>query len=95
MTVNELLLTTLAEECVETAQRVSKALRFGLEEVQEGQPFNNAQRITYEFNDIVAMMQILQERGLLARVLDLPAIKLKKEKVAKYIQYSIECGTVQ
>ncbi len=61
MTRTELLLTVLAEECVETAQRVSKAIRFTLEEIQPEQELTNAQRIVYEFNDIVAVMEVLQQ----------------------------------
>ncbi len=63
MTKTEMLLTLLAEECNETAQRASKAIRFGLDEVQEGQPHNNADRIVYEFNDLVAVTEMLKRKG--------------------------------
>lgn len=42
---HEHLLSILAEECCEVGQRVSKALRFGLDEVQPGQDLSNAERI--------------------------------------------------
>jgi hypothetical protein len=64
MNNTEHLLTILSEECVETAQRVSKAIRFGLTEVQEGQHLNNAERLVYEFNDIVAVMELLHEKRI-------------------------------
>lgn len=95
MTRNENLLTILSEECVETAQRVSKALRFTLEEIQPEQELTNAQRIVYEFNDILAVMEILQEEGVFDKVIDRDAIDKKKIKVAKYLNYSIEIGTVK
>jgi len=38
----EYLLSVLAEECCEVAQRATKAQRFGLREIQPDQPFNNA-----------------------------------------------------
>jgi hypothetical protein len=62
MTKTENLLTILAEECAETAQRVSKAIRFTLDEIQPNQEedLTNAERIVYEFNDIVAVMEVLQ-----------------------------------
>jgi hypothetical protein len=37
MTRQEMLLTIVAEECNETPQRVSKAIRFGLDEIEAGQ----------------------------------------------------------
>lgn len=95
MTRTENLLTILGEECVETAQRVSKALRFTLDEVQPEQDLTNAQRIVYEFNDIVAVMEILQEEGIFEKVIDREAIEKKKLKVAKYLSYSAEIGAVK
>jgi hypothetical protein len=94
MTRTENLLTILGEECVETAQRVSKAIRFTLHEIQDGQELTNAERIVYEFNDIVAMMEILQEEGVFDKVIDREAIDKKKLKVTKYLDYSVELGTV-
>jgi hypothetical protein len=94
MTRHEQLLTILSEECIETAQRVSKAIRFGLTEVQEGQPLSNAQRIVYEFNDIVAMMDMLHDEGLVEDIIDQVAIAKKKAKVEKYMEYSLKLGTV-
>jgi hypothetical protein len=40
MTRDEHLMTIAMEECAEVAQRVSKAVRFGMEEIQPGQPLN-------------------------------------------------------
>lgn len=94
MTKTEILLTILGEECNETAQRVSKAIRFTLDEVQDGQDLTNAQRIVYEFNDIVAVMEILKEDGIFDKVIDTDAINKKKEKIKKYLNYSISLGTI-
>ena len=95
MTRIENLLTILSEECVETSQRVSKAIRFTLDEVQPGQNLTNAQRIVYEFNDIVAVMEILHEEGIFDKVIDREAINKKKLKVAKYLAYSTEIGAIK
>lgn len=89
MNRHEHLLTILAEECAEVAQRASKALRFGMEEIQKDQPLTNAQRITQEFTDLVAVYGML----------DLPAplpcdIVAKQERVEKYLKYSHEQGTL-
>lgn len=55
MNRTEYLLCCLAEECTEVGQRVSKALRFGLREVQPMQPLNNAERIREEMRDLLAV----------------------------------------
>lgn len=97
MNRKELLLTILAEECVETAQRVSKAIRFTPEEVEPNQSatqLSNAERIVYEFNDIVAVMEMLQDEGVLPMVYDAGAVKLKKEKIEKWLKYSYDRGTL-
>ncbi len=95
MTRTEHLLTILSEECVETAQRVSKAIRFTLDEVQPEQDLTNAQRIVYELNDIMAVMEILQEEGIFGEFINRKMIDKKKLKVAKYLAYSTEIGTVK
>lgn len=94
MTRNEHLLVILAEECGETAQRATKALRFGINEVQPGQDQDNSERLIYEFNDIVAMMEMLQEEGIVDRIIDLEYIEKKKAKVEKYLLLSKEQGTL-
>lgn len=95
MTKEEHLLTLLAEECVETAQRATKALRFGLTEIQEGQGLTNAQRIVYEFNDIYTVMCLLRENQLINKVIDLNASQLKEKKIEKWMEYSEQLGTIK
>lgn len=95
MNITEMILCKVAEECNETAQRASKAMCFGLDEVQEGQGLTNAQRLVYEFNDIVAMMEILADNGLIQKpFFNQDMIELKKEKVEKWFQYSNDIGTL-
>ena len=94
MNRQEHLLLILEEECIETAQRVSKALRFSLEEVQPGQELSNADRLIYEFNDIVAMMEMLHDEGLIKDFHDPLAIIKKKSKVEKFLKLSKEHGTL-
>lgn len=94
MTRTEHLLCCLAEEAAEVAHRVSKALRFGLDETQEGQPLNNAQRIGQEFNDMLAIIELLEEAGALERSTDTHAIERKKSKVIAFMQYAEQCGTL-
>lgn len=95
MTFEENLLVILMEECAETSQRASKAIRFTLPEVQPDQELTNAERIVYEFNDILAVMELLFESGAINKVVDQGAIDIKKAKIKKYLEYSQSLGTVE
>lgn len=95
MTKTEHLLVCLAEECNEVAKRATKALRFGLSEVQSGQSLTNAQRINEEFNDLLAILEMLEEADLsLDSIGKRQAVEAKKQKVARFLNYSAECGTL-
>jgi hypothetical protein len=89
-------LSCLGEEGVEVAHRVSKALRFGLDEAQPGQNLNNRQRIVEETIDFLGALELLVERGILAA--DLPdaenRIAAKKAKILKYLGYAKGIGAV-
>lgn len=91
MTRTDHLLTCLAEECMEVAQRVTKALRFGLEEVQPGQDLTNAERICQEFQDLIAVYSMLGGSGVLPFP-DEAQAKKKLEKVEKFLAYSDQQG---
>jgi NTP pyrophosphatase (non-canonical NTP hydrolase) len=91
MTRTEHLLCILAEECAEVAQRASKAMRFGMAEVEPGQPHTNAERVCHEMADLVAVFQMLTNGRLLT---DSPLVAAKREKVERFLRYSAECGTV-
>lgn len=93
MNRTEHLLTILAEECVEVAQRASKALRFGLDEAQPGQPYTNAERIMIEFDDLLAAQSMLQDEGLLPTS-DPHRIAGKVAQVEQMLLRSQECGTL-
>lgn len=95
MTENEHLLTCLAEECAEVAQRVSKALRFGLSEVQEGQPWSNAERISEEMRDLIAVARILYQRDILTDFDPSSAeVEKKHQKIQRFFAISREQGTL-
>lgn len=96
MTRIEHLLTIAAEECTEIGQRASKALRFSLEEVQPGQALSNAERIMYEYRDLQAVMEMLEDEGVLPSIWirDAAAIEAKKAKVEKFLLHSAEVGTL-
>lgn len=89
MNTTEHLLTILAEECAEVAQRASKAARFGLTEIQPGQEENNTRRLERELADLMATADAL---GLRVRDEDKAA---KREKLKKFMQYADEIGTLK
>jgi hypothetical protein len=97
VTRTEHLLVILMEECAEVAHRASKALRFGLAEVQPGQPLRNAKRIEHEFIDLVAAWDMLQA----SHPFDLCGtgefrvrVETKKAKVEEFLAFSAGLGTV-
>ena len=53
----------LQEECAEVVQAVSKVFRFGLDEVYEGK--SNRESLTEEIGDLLAMVDLLQEQGII------------------------------
>jgi hypothetical protein len=91
----EHLLVCLAEECDEIGQRVSKALRFGLAEVQPGQGLTNAERIVEEIVDFFAVLEMLTDAEILTiddRVG--AAIQAKRDKVEKFMRFAEEQGAL-
>lgn len=94
----EHLLTVLGEECAEIQQRISKALRFGLSEVEPGQATNNHDRICVEIADFRGVLELLQEREIL-RAIPYQAftarIEAKKVKVQRFMEYAREQGTLE
>jgi hypothetical protein len=96
MTRIEHLLFCLSEECDEVGQRASKAARFGLHEIQPGQDLDNTQRLMGEFCDLIGVMEMLFEAGLvnLSEEEAESRIQAKKAKVEEYLIYSAKCGTL-
>lgn len=93
----EHLLTCLSEECAEVAQRVSKALRFGLEEVQAGQNLTNRQRIVEEYHDLCAVVVILVSEGILEPstiMLDPDQVTAKRAKIERFMAISRREGAL-
>lgn len=97
----EHLLSIVAEECNEVAQRCTKAQRFGLDEVQPGQDLDNGRRIVEEYADLVGAIELLRDqpeflpffhnnsswfRGM---------VEAKQAKIEHFLKYSAKCGTLQ
>jgi hypothetical protein len=89
MTRDEHLMVIGMEECDELSQRLSKALRFGLNQIQPGQLDSNRGRIVAEMNDLLAALDML---GLYQP--NREQMDAKKAKVERFLAFSVECGTL-
>lgn len=94
MNRKEHLLVCLAEECAEVAQRVSKALRFSLSEIQPGQDLTNEERINQEFHDLIAVVEMLFDEGVIIASPLPHVIDAKKAKVEKFLLHAAANGTI-
>lgn len=97
MTEDQCLLLILAEECAEVSQRVTKSLRFGLSNIQEGQPLDNTARLEGEVNDLLALLEMLWARDVISRekCIDRNAMYEKWRRVHKYMHLSEALGMVK
>ena len=64
-------------------------------EVQSDQPHDNSERIMLEYADLLGVMELMQERRLLADPANLrELIAAKKAKVLDYEAYSRHLGAI-
>jgi len=71
------VMNILSEECAEVIQAISKCHRFGLDNVKPGKPLTNAQHLEGEIGDVLAMVSLLQSKGIVTEE-GLEAAKLAK-----------------
>lgn len=90
MKYDEYLLIKLAEECSELAQVASKMNVFGVESYDPADPSKttNEEHMNIEFNDILAVVDMLKESMLLNIDRDDSLIEKKKAKMDKMWQIS-------
>jgi NTP pyrophosphatase (non-canonical NTP hydrolase) len=75
-------LLILQEECSEVTQATSKCFRFGIDGLYQDQ--SNRDRLEQELGDVLAMIDILTNQGVVSAV-DLQLAKLRKfEKLQKW-----------
>lgn len=99
MTEIEYLMVTMMEECAEIQQNVSKILRFGPgDRYPADAPMDNIQKLQIEMADLIGTVEMLEERGLKIRTMDMAmvkAIKAKKQKVLGFMVYARARGTLE
>ena len=86
------LLTILDEEAHEVGKRVCKALRFGLAEVQPGQPHDNAYRIGLEIGDFLEVVNRSMNAGIISADAIAEGQNHKAAQLAKFMQTAPQEG---
>lgn len=98
MTTEQLLFLKLGEECAELAQRCSKLIQFGPDDVEPGQLQTNLERLQYERLDVLAIGRMLEERGLVPYAMadDFQKhLDMKRAKVEKFMEYARNLGRIE
>ncbi len=99
MTKNENLLVTLSEECAEVQQAVSKVLRFGQDNYNPATPqVTNELEVLTEYYQLIAVMEMLIESGVLKQLCDCEIAEIKaskKYKVKLHQSISEDCGRIK
>lgn len=77
-------LLILMEECSEVTQAVSKCLRFGLNGNKPGGHHTNLEHLEEECGDLLCMIELLVESGVLQRLALDRAKSAKLQKLARW-----------
>jgi len=90
------LLAVLAEESGEIVQDAMKALRFGLDGTSPITKESNRNRLIQEYNDLLAVVEMLQEEGVFPEdIRNQNHIDEKKDKVEAYLNCSLKLGRLK
>lgn len=98
MNDTEHLLTCLSEECLEVSKDIHKALRFGLSDRNVLKPDGptNLERICDELNDLIAVVRMLEHRGILPPNWGSAEKQASKViRVLRFMDYAREKGALQ
>jgi NTP pyrophosphatase (non-canonical NTP hydrolase) len=78
------VMNILSEECAEVIQAISKCHRFGLDNYKPGKPKTNREHLEEELGDMLAMIDILKEMGVVSGACLETAKYAKIEKLKKW-----------
>jgi NTP pyrophosphatase (non-canonical NTP hydrolase) len=79
--MNEALIIT-QEECAEVSQAISKILRFGISGSWENR--TNKDRLEQELGDLMCMVEILYEKGIISQNMVEANAAHKRDKLKKW-----------
>jgi NTP pyrophosphatase (non-canonical NTP hydrolase) len=74
----------LQEECAEVIVEVSKIRRFGLDTMHYKENIPHSEMLEREVGDVLALIDILTEQGVLDTQALAKAVEAKKEKLKKW-----------
>ena len=96
MNKQEHLLTIFQEELLEVAKELSKIKRFGVHgmELNSQSALTNLQKLEQEWNDLLAVLEMIEEEGIFFLYRDDNKIAKKKEKVREFLEHSRMVGTL-
>lgn len=84
------IMSILQEENAEVIQAISKCFRFGLNNRKPGKPLTNKEHLEVELGDVLAMIELLQNLGIISE----KALEESKEKkFEKLKKWSTVYGT--
>lgn len=97
MNRTEYLLTQATSECCEVAHSVTKAMHFGLADSKPGQHLTNADRIIEEWADLMGVMKMLCDDGILTLPENFDSmVAAKRQRVEKFMSFArMNCGTLR
>lgn len=99
MRKNEYLTLVAMEECAEIQQALSKAIRFGFDDHHPSRADEtNEEQMLTEFYQLTAMIEEMQNKGIIVGFTQEKIEKVKHdkiEKVYKYMDYSEEKGLLE
>jgi NTP pyrophosphatase (non-canonical NTP hydrolase) len=78
------VMNILSEECAEVIQAISKCHRFGMDNVKPGKPKTNREHLEEEIGDLLAMVDILLDMGVVESDILESAKVAKIEKLKKW-----------
>lgn len=96
MTNLQHLMLIAMEECNEVSQRLSKAIRFGLDEVYPETGKTNAKSLAEEIADLFTTLEMINEIRPIEPGWDSSDHEEKKRaKIKKYMEYSRSLGQLE
>ena len=84
------ILEILIEECAEVQQRATKALRFGPDEVQPGQGYNNKARLAHEVGDLLMVIERALDAKLMSPLDIQTGMDNKFDQLKRFMQTTAE-----
>jgi NTP pyrophosphatase (non-canonical NTP hydrolase) len=94
MNKQEYLLVKTAEEAAEIAHACHKSLTFGLNSFQNEGDSTNKEQLEKELTDLLAMIKMLQDAGIIGIVGRKEGIVAKEQKVLRYMEMSRHLGVL-